>query len=429
MKHFLQGILSLLFILSISLTSCTEPDSIGVELLKDDEPGVFYTDTFTLDCKSIREDSLRTDEFSAAFNLAGSYTDTEFGLTVAGFYSEIRLPNNSSNFSFGSDPALDSVVLTLAYADYYGDTTSPMNFRVFETDDKMFLDTVYFSNDTLNLKRSIFSGQVNIRPKDSVVVNGVKRAPHLRLKLDQTFGNDLLTAPSSSLSNNSAFIDFFNGIYVTADAATNGSISSFNLLASLSKLTFYYKNGSDTTSRTADFEINSGCSRYNRFYHDYSLGLMGGAFPIAGQSRIYIQSMSGTKARIKIPNLSSLSMDGPVAINKAELVIPVIENGSLKNHNALLLFGVDSSGSEAFIPDIFESPNYYGGTFDGIANAYRFNINRYVQKVVSNQVSNDYGLSLVASGGAINAFRTIIPGPATPTGSKIRLIITYSKFD
>jgi hypothetical protein len=140
--------------------------------------------------------------------------------------------------------------------------------------------------------------------------------------------------------------------------------------------------------------------------------------------------MSGTKARIKLPHLTDFSKNGPVAINKAELIVPVVDNGGVyKNHNALLLFGVDSTGLEAIIPDILESPNYYGGTYDFNSNSFKFNINRYVQKVVSGQINNEYGLSLVASGGPINAFRTIIPGPAQTTGSKIRLIITYSKFD
>ncbi|MFM7054790.1 MAG: DUF4270 domain-containing protein [Bacteroidota bacterium] len=415
-----------------SLASCTEPDSIGMDLLGPDQPGVFYTDTFSLECSSIREDSLRSDEVTTAFNLAGSYADPVFGGTVAGFFSEVRLPNNNTTFTFGTSPVLDSVVLTLAYADYYGDTTTPMNFKVYELDDKMAIDSNYYTNDTVALKRLLFSNNVSIKPKDSVAVDGAKRAPHLRLKLDDTFGNDFLNAPSSSYLNNTAFIDYFNGIHVTADAnsaAPQGVIASFNLLASMSKLTFYYKNGTDTTRRTANFEINSGCPRFNAFKHDFSIAQFGNIFPVSGNDKLYVQSMSGLKARIMIPNLRDLAADGPVAINKAELVIPVIENGTFKNHNALLLFGVDSLGKEAIIPDVLESPSYYGGSYDAIANAYKFNLNRYVQKLVSNPSLNDYGLSIVSSGGALNSFRTVVPGPATPTGEKIRLRVTYSKLN
>lgn len=416
-------------ILVSSVTSCMEPDSIGLELLSPDQPGVFFTDTLTLECNSIREDSLRSDEFVAAFNLAGAYADPTFGGAVAGFYSEVRLPNNNTTFSFGTSAALDSVVLTLAYSDSYGDTTTPVGFRVFETDDKMVIDSTYYSNDTLTLKRELFAGSVLIRPKDSVVVDGAKRAPHLRLRLNNDFGNDFLNAPTSSFSDNAAFLNFFNGIHVTADAITTpgqGVIASFNLLASMSKLTFYYKNGSDTTRRTANFEINSGCPRFNRFTHDYSISQFGNVFPVSGNDKIYIQSLSGLKARIKIPHLRNLAANGPVAINKAELIIPITDNASYKNHNSLLLFGVDSVGKEAVIPDVLESPAYYGGSFDATVQSYRFNINRYVQRVVSDPTLRDYGLSIVSSGGALNSFRTVVPGPLTPTGQKIRLKITYS---
>ncbi|MEY3343332.1 MAG: hypothetical protein RL090_1016 [Bacteroidota bacterium] len=410
-------------------SSCMEPDSIGLELLTPDQPGVFFTDTLTLDCTTIREDSLRSDEFVAAFNLAGSYDDPVFGGTVAGFYSEVRLPNNNTTFTFGTSPVLDSVVLTLAYSDSYGDTTSPVGFRVFETDDKLVIDSTYYTNDTVSLKRELFAGALYVKPKDSVLVDGAKRAPHLRLRLTNDFGNDFINAPTSSFLDNTAFLNFFNGIHVTADAITTpgqGVIASFNLLASMSKLTFYYKNGSDTTRRTANFEINSGCPRFNRYIHNYSGSQVGDVFPASGDNKLYIQSMSGLKSRIKIPHLRNLATNGPVAINKAELIIPVIDNGTFKNHNSLLLFGVDSTGKEAVIPDVLESPAYYGGSFDAIAQSYKFNINRYVQRIVSDPALNDYGLSIVSSGGALNSFRTIVPGPLTPTGQKIRLKITYS---
>lgn len=411
------------------MASCAEPDSIGMDLLVADQPGVFYTDTITLECSSIREDSLRSDELSSAFNLAGAYADPVFGSTVAGFYSEIRLPNNNTSFSFGTAPVLDSVVLTLAYADFYGDSTTSMNFRVFETDEKMIIDSAYYTNDALALKRSLYSNAVSIRPKDSVSVDGAERAPHLRLRLDDAFGTEFINAPSGSFLDNTAFIDYFNGIHVTADAVTvsgKGVIASFNLLASMSKLTFYYKNGTDTTRFTANFEINAGCPRFNAFKHGYKTSQFGGVFPISGADKLYIQSMSGLKARLKFSHIRNLAANGPVAINKAELVIPATDNGTFKNHNTLLLFGVDSAGKEAIIPDILESPAYYGGSFDAITNTYKFNINRYVQKLISDPTLNDYGLSIVSSGGALNSFRTVIPGPATTTGEKIRLRITYS---
>ena len=231
----------LLPVFSITLLfSCSEPDAVGIELLGDDQPGVFFTDTLTIEASTIREDSLRSDEFVAAFNLAGSYFDPVFGITRASFYSEIRLPNNNTSFTFGSDPVLDSVVLTMAYADYYGDTLTPLTMEVLQNTEKISIDSTYYTNDTVSTGRILFPAQeVNIRPKDSVLVDGAKRAPHLRLRLDDVFGTDFMNAPAGSFANNQSFIDYFNGIHVRSaevNVSGKGAVASFNLLASMSKL-------------------------------------------------------------------------------------------------------------------------------------------------------------------------------------------------
>src|SRR5688572_8225489 len=104
---------ALLLVVTMIFSACSEPDAIGIDVQpKGDQPGVFYTDTISIEASTIREDTLRSDEGVAAFNLVGSYTDPVFGLSNASFYSQIRLPNNNTNFTFGTTPFLDSVVLT-----------------------------------------------------------------------------------------------------------------------------------------------------------------------------------------------------------------------------------------------------------------------------------------------------------------------------
>ena len=433
--------------------SCSEPGTIGVEVLPDsDQPGVYFDTTIVVEATTIREDSLRSDEGVAGFNLAGGYADPVFGLARASFYAQVRLPNNNASFTFGTNPELDSVVLTLAYADFYGDTLTPMQFEVFQTEETVFIDSNYYTNDHLNLGRKLYpvvrGGSVPfslVKPKDSVLVSGAKRAPHLRLRLDNDFGNSFLTGASSNFINNEVFISFFKGIHVRANPSFanetgGGVIASFNLLAGMSKLTFYYTNDGDTTKRNANFEINSSCPRFNRYEHDYSTAQFGNVFPVPGNNKLYIQSMAGVKVRLKFPDLKNLTSSGPVSVNKAELIIPVIENSNYKNHQNLLVFGVDSAGAEALIPDLlFETENYYGGSYSPVNKQYSFTISRYVQRVLSGRIPIDFGLSLSSSfydltGGKAtgldpkNAFRTIIPGTSSP-GEKIRLKLTYSKLN
>jgi len=416
-------------LLVLIIAACNEPDEIGIEVQPaGDQPGVFYTDTFTVEANTIREDTLRTDEGVAAFNLAGSYTDPVFGMTSASFYTQVRLPNNNNNFTFGTSPQLDSVVLTLTYADYYGDTLTPLNMEVLEiTESGLTFDSSYYSNDVFATGQSWFNGTIEAHPKDSVEIDGSKKAPHLRLHLDPALGTAFMNSGSANFVDNAAFTNYFKGFYVKVANVTSsgqGSILSFNLLASQSKFTFYYRNGSDTLA--ANFEINADCPRFNHYEHDYTLSTFGTNFPVSGNDAIYIQSMAGVKGRIKFPHLKNLSANGPVSINKAELVIPVENNSTYSNHNALIVFGVDSNGGEAIIPDLLESVNYYGGTFNNTDQNFKFNLARYVQRLVSGKISTDYGLSIVSASGGYNSHRSIIPGPGRPD-KKIQLRLTYSR--
>lgn len=399
---------------------------------KSDQPGVYFTDTVTVLATTIREDSLRSDEVVALFNLAGSYTDAVFGMSKASFYTQIRLPNNNTNFTFGASPVLDSVVLTLAYSDYYGDTLTPLYMEVLQLADPLYFDTAYYSNDNITTGQVLFQGNIEAHPKDSVEISSTMRAPHLRLRLPDIIGNDFLLGGDGNFVDNTAFISYFKGIHVRTNAvngAGQGVILSFNLGASMSKLTFYYTNAASTTQLTANFEVNSECPRFNHYEHDYSSATFGAVFPVSGNDKLYIQSMAGLKVRFSFPYIKSFASAGGVSINKAELIIPVENNSApFLNHQSLLTFGVDSAGKEAIIPDLLESTSYYGGTFTSSTADYKFNIGRYVQRLISGKISVDYGLSLVSSGGAVSAFRTIIPG-TTATGNRFKLKLTYSKLD
>jgi len=195
---------ALLLAAGMAFAACSEPDALGIEVQPEgDQPGVYFTDTVSIEASTFLEDSLRSDETVAAFNLAGSYTDPVFGLSNASFFTQLRLPNNNTNFTFGVSPVLDSVVLTLAYADYYGDTLTPLTMEVYQLDAAMSIDTVYFTNDSIaTILPALFSGNIDVRPKDSVLLDGIERAPHIRLRLPVQFGTAFITSGDVNFLNN-----------------------------------------------------------------------------------------------------------------------------------------------------------------------------------------------------------------------------------
>lgn len=429
-----SSVVQLLFfgsVFSILLYSCTDPTDVGLNVQPaSDSINVLVTDTLTLDVEVIEEDSLRTDEGVASLNLIGRYNDPVFGIASSVLYTQFRLPNNTNNFSFGDSPVLDSVVLTLQYKGYYGDSVSSQMFEVHRLDEDLAIDSNYFSNSSAMAGQQLFSGMVELRPKDSVDLGGVNRTPHLRLLLDDAIGQEFIDdANAGNFVDNDAFIQFFKGVRVsTSDipGSGDGSIAYIDLLASLSKFTVYYSNNS-ADSLEANFEVNGFCPRFSSFDHDYSQATFGQP-PLSGNNQAYVQSMSGLKTRIKIPHLQNLVADGPVSVNKAEMVFTTEEmTDEYSPHEAALLLAVDSTGKDVIILDLLESAGYYGGNYNSSDNTIRFNIARHIQRVLSNDL-DDYGLSLVGVSGSTNASRTILVGPDRMT-DRMYLRLTYSKLN
>ena len=122
--------LIVVFAVSILLYSCKkEFDSIGLELQnEEDRLGNTFTDTTTLIAYSMIEDSIVTGNLSNA--IIGYVNDPVFGRTQAGFYTQFDL--SGTNVSFGNSPEFDSLVLSLQYAGYFGDTLSALSIKVYE---------------------------------------------------------------------------------------------------------------------------------------------------------------------------------------------------------------------------------------------------------------------------------------------------------
>lgn len=411
--------------------SCKDPGSAGLEVLPtSDQVAVRFSDTASIVCYSIREDSLTSSNNSA--NLAGYYNDPVFGICRAGFFAQLAPLTNSPNF--GVEPVADSVILSLQYSGSYGDTTvgaTDQIFHVYQVTQDLYKDSTYYSNDSISYGSLISSGNYAINTKDSVLVNGIREAPQLRLMMDTSFFRTYLLNQSgqATLSSVSAFQAYFKGIYVTPDpASTAGNrILYFNLASSITRLHVYYHNATDTGVYDLEINAKNTCATVNHFYHNYSgtqveLQLTDTTL---GGSNIYIQAMAGVKAKLRIPYLRNFLSIGRIAINKAELVISVDQPSVMGYHpiGQLAVQGIDSAGKSIFTADYFESIDFRGGNYDQSTLQYKTNITRYIQRVLSGQVT-DNGIYLVVYGGSVFANRSVLRG--YQTAEKIKLNLTYS---
>jgi len=403
----MNRIISLSLIIALIAVSCTDPNTIGLEVQPTSDNIIISSANFEgISSASESEDSLRTDE---ALNLIlGKIKydyDSEFGLNKAAFYTQILLTEN--NTDLGTAAIVDSVILSYTYSAYYGELEDFTSLDVSLIKGDIYKDSIYYSNDF-----DMLIGNVDY--VDDFTLSNNLSDPFLKVKLSNNFGQEILDLGNEDLKDNGTFLENFKGISVIASA--QNTMLYLNPTGSNSFLKIYYHNdesGTDTLS--LDFELGGDAARINIFNPK----------PLASlnqeEDKIYIQSMAGYKAKIVVNNTDSInSMLEGKAINKVTMNFDV-EEGSQSEyaaHDKLFLVRVNEEGNNVFLTDYtIEGEPHFGGRLDN--DKYEFNITRYFYQLLNNDAyTND--LYLLPAGAAVNANRTIL-------NKDIKLTIHYSE--
>jgi len=420
--------LSAIFFLTM-LFSCKKDGKLSPDF-DNDNVAIRFTDTFSITSKVIQEDSLRTD--LSTTNLLGLYNDSIFGPMSSSIYTQLLLTgvNVDFNNSISNPTILDSITLTLDYQGIYGDVAAPMTVEVYKLSSPLDANTDYYSNSSVPHETSPIAS-VTFIPN----INNV-----LRIKLNDSFGDSLIF--HSPYVDNTVFTSFFNGLYITVkDSVTgttipkaSGSIGYFDLNSSSSVVSLYYHNNDVLKNSTKyDFLINSDGIKFSHFEHNYTgtdIAAHLNNSPTKDTTVTYVSSMAGVKTKIEIPNIKDLTNDGPVAINKAEIIFTVEDDTDETfafAPSSLSLVGVDAAGDAVFLPDFFEGQDHYGGilTDNGTKKTYTFNITRHIHQLIY-FTATDYGMYLIANGSTTTANRAVISSENS-SGFNIKLEITYSK--
>ena len=318
------------------LQACKKEGEIGLEQQIDEE-GLYGTlvDTSTIRTFSVKDDTIISSRYIR--NQLGEFKDPLFGTTKASIAFQAVLSQN--NVDFGSNLVLDSVVLVLGYIGdktqrFYGDTTSKFDINVYQLDEDIKEDSNYYSNRVFKIKpTSIGTAVYQPNPLDSLLIQNIrdgrpdtvaKVPPQLRIKLSNSFGQDILSKSGGlELSESSVFLNTYKGFYVTATRTSgDGGVMSFDLTnTNRSYIVLHYKNSTDTTNFV--FNINSVAANINRYEHDYTGTDVASQLvdSTLGQTKTFIQSLGGLRAKVQFPNIKHLTDSGLIAVNKAELVV------------------------------------------------------------------------------------------------------------
>lgn len=425
------AVLSATFLASFFLTvACKKKDyNLGTEGIDSGELlNSEVKDTFSLQTFTIKQDSVITD--NAAYSLLGSYNDPDFGTMKSGIYTQLRLSGLNPNFGDENQIIVDSFVVGLQYAGFYG-KSGIQTLEAYELTEKMSLDSTYYSFSNLSYAASnlIPAGKENINfDSDNVTVIGSDTvASQLRIHLDTNLAKQFISdanAGNPAFSSNDNFLDYFKGLYLTtnngAQASGEGGIGYFDLNAALSKATIYYRLAGD--AKRFDLNINIDCADFNHIDVDNSGKNIQTVIndTISGQTTFYAQATS-SRAVVKIPGLKNIPKNA--VVHTATLELPIAYQ-----------FGSKYTPSDVVnvFPNLENSDPYRlalltTGSLNAATNTYEIDIRAYVQTYLLGELSNDE-LLVSPRFFVTSAERIIFNGQNTTNKKAPKLKVTYTLF-
>lgn len=409
--------------------------NIGKEVLPPgDLISIKYTDTVGVVFNTHKLDSVPT--YGTDLHIFGNYIDPVFGRISASTYAQFRIPGTQLKFGSPDSLRLDSVVLTIGIAGYFGRFETPQQLVIHAITQNW--DTIsYASDDTLKVDRSIDLGKGYVYNK-----TGSGSLRNMRIKLDNSIGEKILFAPTDSLVDNATFLKYFKGLYISSKDIQNftsrepGATYYASLQSADTKLTLYYSKKSATTglfSTQATYSlIVTGASKqfHNIKRTDYESRLLGQELNAQPRPHVYefIQSGALILNTVKFPSLKNL---GRIGINKAELILKVdpaylgAKIGTTYRYlpPSIDVYTPDSTGLKPNTIVVFNVIPY-----DATLGGYAIPLTNYVQRVLNGDEENN-GLLIrpTKENGFISNTpnRTVFGGVNNPTYKPV-LRIFYS---
>lgn len=447
--HLTKGVINYPFFLFIALVtffSCRREENLGLEVLpENNQVGVVVVDTFSIVARTEQRDSVRTDERGTM--LAGYYNDPVFGSVNAKLYSQFVPEDEGLNLS---DYILDSAVLTLRYDVDNGilytksitdstDDIDPLSLMIYELDEDLYLDSSYYNSSSISVKPTLIGSISNYTPNivDSIEVDSINEPPSVRIRLDDTWANDLLA--SGALSSRSSLLNEMKGLAIIADSNSSGpeqgTILYLNPNSIYTRLTFYYRTRTSSSDpyevETFELIIDPTTARFNR----YETNHLGSEVDIAlgdnnlGAEKLYLQGLGGTIFNFETTSFMEYFKERDAIINLVEFIVPVSQEYNTYAPMPSAFFkAYDENGAENFIVDQTET-SHIDGSFDSQQMQYRFVITRFIQNVILDYKEgeiNNFGFAVVPTNEATFANRSVVNGYNPSSGDRIRLRIVYT---
>jgi hypothetical protein len=431
------------------LAACTQRTPFGADLLEDQQADYDFTDTLTLRCTVLREDSVETSDrtSTASYFLCGTLDDPFFGDFSSDIYTLFQ-PGIPASLN-PSILRLDSMVMYLRYtpSGVYGDTSIRQTLRVLRLDAGSALDPTgrYYSNSSLPANIEVGRAEnflASPTDNDSLFLP-TSRAAFVRVRLDNSFAQELMAYDSATVVNDSAFFAQLRGLKIVSSASTApGSMLAFNLNdEGFSRIRLYYTQ--DTVAKTFDYFFR-GCNKFTGFRHDYNGTAAGQSIGQEANDLMYMQGAQGLKIKVEVPYADLLDN---IAINRADLVLTAAtlpgDFADLTPARQFVLLESVADTSFDFISDVYNSLNALSGSLTDFGGTpvkqsinsstvtrYHHNISDQLQEM-ADRAGNDLSkktMYLSVNPQARLGMRSILYGPRSTTfPAKIALTFTRTQ--
>ena len=450
--------LLMLLLALVLIYTCSDPALIGSELLEEDQANLVFTDKVPINAKTIRGNQVQTfSPFTAiqlGNQLVGNFEDPVFGKSIASLYSQISIRSEKPDLDFAQ---FDSIILRLAYdttGGFYGDLSQPFGLEVLRVEEDI-VNTENYNSDQVFLTSSTPIGSVEFIPnlEEEVIIKDYTGeepvdstvAPHVSIRLDAALGEALLEDTLLYLSD-TAFQNFFKGIYIRPTSAMPGMLS-FDLNQEISRISLYYRSRQQL--KEYQFDFTPANARVVNFSHDYENATVEPFLNGEADSLLFLQGMTGLNVEVTFPDLSVLE---EIVVNKAELELTVatpIEDHALYPPSNQIVVSSNRDGALEVINDVRAAlfgqqpinTDIFGGipleeSINGLTlTKYKINISSHFQDIIEGRVNNNIilvsgteqsNLYFQITPKAERASRTIFYGP-NHSQFPLKLNLTYTK--
>ncbi len=437
--------------MALGLGSCKENTIISSNVT----PAVDNIHTFQLylsdsffEAKTVRDDSIVTN--SAAFSIyqAIGWVQDDLARTVGSTY--LQVVPTTTGAKLPSDEVIDSVVAILPYAGFtWGDTINSSSYTInaYQITDTLSIGAVYYPFTQKSTGNTIVgTGTFRVGPRgsgviaDSVIVDGVRVAPHLRVKLNNSIGNTIRAALDTNTSF-AGFIGAFPGIYFVPDTSGPGRALPYFLVdgtvdryAGANILMYTHNSTNRDTAYSLPYN-STYASRYNRISRTFTNTSI---FDPNSQV-LALENQPGAAIDFRFKNLDKLTAIPPTSVlNKVEIIFTKKTDASIDPYffapGRIYPYGISSSGIRYTVLDRGTSSttdglNFIDGTPRDSAGVikYTLNIPRELQSAITSSQSD---LHLLITGTATypGAYRLLVGSMNNIDPAKRPIVrIIYSK--